>query len=372
MRYDFAQLKQRYNAFQYPAASVDVEGKAIGTNRQGLIVGSMEVDLTSGMEASVCVFRIYGCVEEEGSYKTDALKPFISLGSKCSVSIGYEGDLTEVFRGLLVRTAFVCDEEGIPCVEAEAMDIKGMMMANTHVKQLRAKKYAEAVKEILSFSVYQSMQSGGMLESTEIQATPGNGENAHIDMVLESDYEFVAKAAKKFHYEFFTDVGKLYFREARKSASPLIEIGNGKGLLDYRIEYDLRGLVREVEARGVDDEKGELIAVRKKQKNKISLGNKADRFLSGTEKIIVDDGIRTKEEAGIRAEAVLKDISYRYGRLECSIVGLPEIKPGTSIALTGLGKGADNEFYVTSVSHVISEEEGFQTRITGEAAQLKE
>ena len=358
MKYDFGQLKEKYNAFQYPAVSVAVEGKAIGTNRAGLIVGSMKVELTSGTEASTSVFRIYGCVEEEGSYKTDVLKTFVSLGSKCSVSIGYEGNLTEVFRGLLVRTAFVCDEEGIPCVEAEAMDIKGMMMANAHVKQLRAKKYGEAVKEILSFPVYQAMESGGILESAQIGATPEYGEGARIDMVSESDYEFVVKAAKKFHYEFFTDVGKLYFREARKSAPPLIEIGNGKGLLDYQIEYDLRGLVREVEARGVDDERGERIAARKKQKNKVSFGNKADRFLSGTEKVVVDDAIRTKEEAGMRAEAVLKDISYRYGRLECSTIGLPEIKPGTSVALSGLGKGADNEFYVTSV-------------ITGEAAQLK-
>jgi phage protein D len=52
-------------------------------------------------------------------------------------------------------------------------------------------------------------------------------------------------------------------------------------------------------------------------------------------------------------------------------VGIPDLVPGRFIAVDGLGVPVDNNFYLTTVTHDFSSEEGFTTKIEGCAAQIK-
>ena len=65
------------------------------------------------------------------------------------------------------------------------------------------------------------------------------------------------------------------------------------------------------------------------------------------------------------------EIAYRFGSLECEAVGLPELKPGHFVEIAGLGGGCDNRFYITNARHVLTDEEGYKTFLTGKAASLK-
>ena len=95
------------------------------------------------------------------------------------------------------------------------MDVKGVMMAGSYSTQLRAKNYSDAVKEILEKTAYEKLGMQGMqvIKEIKIDNTPdkqrallnptqGTSDKT-IEMVAESDYEFVVKAAKKHNFEFF-------------------------------------------------------------------------------------------------------------------------------------------------------------------------
>lgn len=368
---DYQKLRDKYDAFDTPVLEVLVEGKSFGTNGRDMIIGEASVELSCGYEASEAVIHIYNCYDTETEkYLSGDLKAFLMLGSAVTVHMGYLSCLEEVFRGFIVQVQFLKRETDFPCVEVRAMDIKGVMMANAYVCQLKAGCYSQAVQEIFKKPVYQNLQNRGIVEKLNIQDTPDKNQKELMEMTGESDYDFVVRAAKRFGYEFFTEKGTLHFRKAKPQKEEIMTLSPERGLMFWQISYDIRGLVQSVEVRGCNDGTGELVAVQKKFSNKISAGNKANALLSQTKKVYVDAAVVTRDGAEWRAEAMLEKMSSRYGSVEATLRGLPEVQPGHFIRLQGMGEPADNVFYITRVKHVMEAKSGYQTRITGSAAKL--
>lgn len=376
--YTYQQLSQKYHDFSIPMANVVVNGKSFGENREQMLIGEVEIEITCGFEASAASYRIYNCLDSNtGEYQINALKPYILLGSVVIIFLGYQGSMEEVFRGVITQVQFIGEEEEIPCIEVNAMDMKGIMMANCHARQVRAQDYSGAVREIFDKNSYQNLMSQGVIQNLQISSTPDaksqeTDVSETIEMVSESDYEFVVKAAKRWNYEFFIRKGTLYFRRAKDTQETLLKLGSGQGLFGFWINYNLCGLVNMVEVRGMDIKKGEVITAKKRFNHKISLGNKAKSLISQTERVFIDPSIHTKKQAQGRADMLLEEMAYQYGELEGNCVGIPELLPGSFVELEGLGAAADNQFYLKKVRHVLNTEIGYRTYLMAQAPGLKE
>lgn len=379
MRQEYQQLKKKYCEFIYPMVTLQVGDRNFAENKSGLVLSDVSVELSCGSEASAASFSIYGVYNvEEGQYSFSEFKNYVQLGCTVTVSMGYGGVMEEIFVGFIAQTRFVRNDRDIHHVEVTAMDVKGLMMVNSYARQMTAGNYGDAVREIFRKPMYQKMSADGICRSVRVDDTPDktSGQNNQVtsytvEMVSESDYEFIVKAAKRFNYEFYVDTGVVFFRKAKQAEEEcLLEIGMDKGLRSYDITYDITGLVRSVEVRGMDAAKAEMVSDAQKVSNKISTGNKAKALISQSEKTVIDAGSISKEQAQYRAQAMMEDISYRFGSLECTCTGIPELKPGHFIRLTGLGGPCDNRFYVTKTRHDISDDGGYLTHITAIAASL--
>ncbi len=393
--FDYESLKKKYDDFSHPISVIQVNGKNIadGTTKikdedgteitLQFAVSDIEVEMTSGFEAAMATFRIFNCYDRVMcQFQFDDLKKYILLGSGVVVSLGYGGYVREVFRGFIARVNFIFQEKDIPCVEVTAMDIKGIMMSGSYSRQLKATSFSDAVEEILEKTAYSRLRSNGIITDLKIADTPDKGgpggtsqqqkaSDKTIEMVCESDYEFVVKAAKKFNYEFFSVGGTVYFRKAKDASGVLMEISPGAGLRSFDVGYDLTGLVEKVEVRGMDVGKSKMISASQKLSNKVSQGSKAKPLLSKSQKVYIDPTISSREEALYRVEYLAEDISYRLGSLEAELIGLPELTPGTFIKVSGLGKAASNTFYLATVRHLMDGELGFVTKVEGKAASME-
>ncbi|MDY4068406.1 MAG: hypothetical protein SOY45_00755, partial [Lachnospiraceae bacterium] len=78
-----------------------------------------------------------------------------------------------------------------------------------------ANKAADAAKDASKALNSLSKATGAIPGVPGVPGIPGTATDKTIEMVCESDYEFVVKAAKKFNYEFFTNAGTVYFRPAK-------------------------------------------------------------------------------------------------------------------------------------------------------------
>lgn len=378
--YEYGKLKDKYGDFLYPIAKLIINDKDLSEKKEDFVIENIEIELSCGYEASAVSFDIFYCFDEiKQKYKIDEIKKYICLGAPISAAVGYGGSLLEVFKGFIANVTFLRQEEETHHMEITALDVKGMMMANCCARQMTAASYGEGIKELFQKNVYEKMQSWEIYTDLKVTDTPDKNDSGgndkarteHVDMLAESDYDFAVKAAKRFNYEFFVEDGVVYFRKSKATKGCLMKIGQKEGILTYEISYDITGLVESVEARGTDIRKAESFIAKKKVKNKISLGNKAKSLISQTEKVYIDGSIHSKEQAENRVESLVEEMSFRFGKLECRCIGIPEILPGYYIDIDGFGGPANNRFYVTNVKHCISEEGGFTTEISGKAAQLQ-
>lgn len=389
--YMFTELEERYAGFEIPIAVIKINGKDVGDNKASLVFSDFEVELTSGFEASIASFTIYNSYSRNlDAFFIEDLKPYILLGSSVEIALGYSDNAAEVFSGYIARVNFIYEEGGAPGIRITAMDAKGAMMANNYSKQIYAKSYGEAVQQILQNGPYQSMTNADIIRSINVSDTPdkeaggiGDGADAAgmgstdnkatdrtIEMVAESDYEFIVKAAKKYNFEFFTDCGNVYFRPAKSDPEILMEMGPADGLRFFDVEYDITGQVETVKARGTNVGKAKLIEAKEKLNNKLSIGNKAKRFVKKTEKVYLDATIHSQEEANYRVKSLVEEISYRFGTMECECIGMPELRPGKFLVLKFMGEPPENKFYLYRVVHKMSETVGFTTKLYGKSASI--
>lgn len=383
--YEFKTLKEKYSHFQHAVAIIKINDVSLADEKKGYPVSNIQVDLTSGFEASIAEFSIYDVYDEAaGKFEDTGKKVKILLGSKVDIYLGYGGSARNVFVGVITRINYLFEKQDIPCIRVTAMDVKGVMMAGSYSAQLKAKNYSDAVKEIFDKTAYEKLGTLGqkIISSVQIDATPdkqralanpnvGTSDKT-IEMVAESDYEFVVKAAKKHNFEFFTECGKVLFRKAKSDPSVLMEIGPATGMHNFDVSYDLTGLVETVIVRGMDVSKAKVITSQKKVSNKISKGNKAKPLLLKSQKVYIDSTISSKQEADDRVESLIETMSYRYGTLECELVGLPELLPGHFINLAGLGDNLRNKFYIHRIRHVLDKSGQFDTKITAVTASIED
>ena len=380
---DYDSLSEDYKDFAYPFAQLFVKGKNLADSKVGFGISEIDVDLTSDYEASIATVRINKVFDMDRSkFLTDSIKDYSQLGSQVKIALGYQGKTIEVFRGFIARVNFVYEKDDMPAVVLTCMDVKGMMMANNYSKQLTANCWSAAVKEIFEQPYYTGItdpDNGIIKDLKDIYDTPdaqeaqaGGGTEATdktIELVAESDYEFVVKAAKKFNYEFFVQAGQLVFRSAKSDSNIFMEITPKTGLLELDVEYDITGLVESVEVRNVNAGKGKLVQSKSKISNTVS-PIVSNTLYKGMSKIYIDPTAATDNDAGYRAKYLVEDISYRFGTFKAILIGIPDLIPGVFVNLKGLGGNVNNKFYITNVRHHLVPDGEYRTVLTGKAATL--
>jgi hypothetical protein len=377
----FGKLKDKYGDFSYPRALVELGGGELQNkdkDKSGrMVINDVGVELTCGCEASVASFRIYGLFSQEtGKFEYEGIKKQVLLGNALTIKLGYMDTVETVFTGFVAGVNFVFSVGGMPYLEVTGMDVKGVMMSGSYAEQLAAASYGEAVKEILSKTTYERLKDSAAIKKITVDDTPDKSEKKGasaytIEMASESDYEFVVKAARKFNFEFFTDCGNVYFRKARSNKENLLEITVQESLINFDIGYSITGIAETVEALSVDAGTGKRIESKKKFTNNLSIGSHAKKLISKSRHVYIDPTIVSKQHADARAESLLETMSYRLGSLNCECIGIPELQPGRFITIAGLGAPADNKFYLTGVTHTLSSEVGYRTKLIGCANEVK-
>ena len=378
----YLDLKKKYDNFEYPLVVLTINGKEFGKNKSDFIVSDIEVELTSGYEASIATFCLYNTFEHHTSeFRTKEVKDYILLGSSVELAMGYGMQAQMVFCGFISRVNFFYESGEMPGIRVTAMDVKGVMMANKYSRQLTATSFGEAVKEILNKGPYMAMTGSGLIKNVMVSDTPdklmntaatSKASDRTIEMVAESDYEFVVKAAKKYNYEFFSECGNVYFRKAKQNAETVMKMGPAEGMKTFDVEYDVTGLVETIKARGNDVSKARVIEAKQKFNQKISMGNKAKKLIKNSEKVYLDATITSKEEADYRVESLMEEMAYRFGTIQCTCIGMPELLPGKFLELHSLGEPVDNQFYLTKVIHKIDSIRGYETTFYGKTNRIGE
>lgn len=381
--FEYDKLSEEYEKFKSPKVVVLVGGKNLSKDKNSFSITDVEVEMSAGYEAGMATFWIHNCYDRiTGIFQTKELEPYIRMGSQVTICLGYELTVREIFCGFIARVNFDISDNGIPGVEVTVMDAKGIMMANNHSQQLKAQYYSDAVKEIFRKPAYNNLKQKKIITEISVEDTPdkpaagvaagdNSAEDKTVEMVGESDYEFIVKAAKKFNYDFFIHGGEVIFRRAKNNKEILMVLTPKTGIRRINMGYDITGLTAGIEVRCLDVGKGKMISAYKANQNKISHGSHAKALLSKSKKVYIDPTTSSKQDAENRLDYLMEDMTYRFGSLEADITGIPELVPGRFIRVAGFGEKLSNTYYLDTVRHCFSEQ-GYVTRIFARAKGFEE
>ena len=144
----YGDLLKDYEGFADPKARIELNGKDVSKNP--IVINNIDVEISAGFEASIATFDIYSVFDRlQARFEYESVAKDVVIGATLKIYLGYAVRVREVFTGVVTRVTFAYESGGAPHITVTGMDIKGLMMAGSYSKQLKAKSYSAAVKEIL-------------------------------------------------------------------------------------------------------------------------------------------------------------------------------------------------------------------------------
>lgn len=345
--FSFADLEKKYGNFFAPAAEISVNGSKLSDK---IAIASVRVDTTIDSTADSFTIRVTNAFD----WKTSEWlwKNVFVIGNPIDIQLGYVDKFAPVFSGYITAiTAEFQDSEGATLI-VSGMDLSFFMMKGTRMQTWNEKKYSEVVQEIASRHK----------ATPHIDATPDKLPTISQNMM--DDFHFVQHLARLMNYDFFV-VGKhLYFRKPLTQTTPVVTLAWGKELRSLSIEHNLSEQLTGVKIRFWDDKEQKVVLNEAGTIAKLGGNSKTGKDVLAkigdyTETLYMNAS--SASEAKNYADAYINHRSMKLvtGTGECN--GIPEIRAGRYLKLTGAGASYNQPYYVTAASHIL-DGEGYVTR----------
>ncbi|MDF2720874.1 MAG: phage late control family protein [Paenibacillus sp.] len=345
--YTMDALEKKYGYFFAPAVEVKVNGSKISDS---IAIASARVNTTIEATADSFTLRITNAFEWKSS-KWLWLDVF-KMGEQIDISFGYVDKFAPVFSGYITSVTVEFQESDGASLIVSGMDLSFLMMKGTRMQTWNEKKYSEIVQEI----------AGRHKATPHIDATTDKLPTVSQNMM--DDFHFVQHLARLLNYDFFV-VGKhLYFRKPLTQMSPVVTLAWGKEIRSLSIEHNLAEQLSAVKIRSWDAKEQKVIVSEAGAITKLGGNSKTGKdvlssFGEYTETLYMN--VSSESEAKNVATAYLNHRSMKLvsGSGEC--LGIPEIRAGRYLKLSGAGEAYSQTYYVTEATHIL-DGDGYVTR----------
>jgi phage protein D len=361
---ELSALSSQYGNFYAPAFAVRLSHDDL-TRDLLLAVNQVEVDLVLGAAArfSFTVVNSYD-VKSHNFMTGRGAKVFdlLKFGAEVNIAMGY-GDARTVplmASGLITEVTTNFPELGTPELTISGYDHAFPLTMGKNARTWTKALDSDAAQEIASFHNLNSN-----IERTQER-------HPQIEQNQESDFEFLKKLADRNHYELFVDEKRtLHFRKPNDTASAVVGLVWGQGLLSFKPEANLAGQISKVEVYGWNPKKKEKIvgvATAGQESGKDAKGRSAGELLKSFVKdpskqpvLRLRQPVFTQAEAEKRANAALNERAKQFLTGDAEAIGLPEIRPDRNVQFDNLGAAFSKTYYVQQSTHKI-DSNGYRTR----------
>ncbi|QWW71212.1 phage late control D family protein [Rhizobium sp. WYJ-E13] len=361
---DLSALSSKYGDFYAPAFAVRL-GRDDVMRDLLMSVAQVEVDMVLGA-AGRFSFTVVNCYDiKSHSFLTGRGTPILGLlkfGAELQIAMGY-GDartMPLIASGVITEINTSFPESGTPELTVAGYDHAFPLTMGKNTRTWAKALDSDAAEEIASFHNLNS----------NIQRTQER--HPQIEQSQESDFEFLKKLADRNHYELFVDEKRtLHFRKPNDTASAVVKLLWGEGLISFKPEANLAGQVSKVEVYGWDPKKKEKIigtATAGEESGKDAKGRSAGEqlktFVKDSSKqpvLRLRQPVFSKAEAEKRAFAALNERAKQFLTGDAESIGIPEIKPDTNVQFDNLGSPFSKTYYVQQSTHKV-DGNGYRTR----------
>ncbi|PZF73389.1 type VI secretion system tip protein VgrG [Taibaiella soli] len=266
----------------------------------------------------------------------DTYKP----GNLIRIQLGYHGDVTTVFEGVIVKHAIKIKPNGASRLIIDAKD-KAIALTGARKSAYYTDKTDSDVITQLAGALTPDVESTTMSHKQLIQ----------YDV---TDWDFLVTRAEANSMLVLTDDGKLIVKKPDTSSTAVLVATYGDNIWDFDAEMDARRQVVSVMSTSWDYTQQQIEQSDKGQANFTETGNLSSDDLAsvlGAEVNLIHPGHLTQEQLQnwSDAYAMRNHLSKAVGRMRVN--GNSDVKPGTMVTLAGVGDRFNGAVFVTGVLH---------------------
>lgn len=280
-------------------------------------------------------------------------------GKAVEIASAPHGSAEQVlFKGEIVGIEMDLSAHGSPSILVRCFDKSHRMHRGRKARAFQNVKDSDLASQLASES--------GLRVTVDATAT------VH-DWVLQNNqtnWEFLMERAALNGFRMYCrDGDRLHFEKADKATSATVAtVSWGETLRSFRPRMSTQGQVDKVQVRGWDQVQKQVIVGESTRPRIVpEIGGANPGSNNGTSAygaasmIIVDQPIESVAEANTYAASVLDDIGGTFVEAEGLCYGNADIKAGTRIEVTNIGRKFSGKYYVTSATHTYTPGEGFST-----------
>lgn len=382
---------ERAGGFRVPRFELSIDGVSLD-NRVLRDVVSLSykdsIDQIDGFELVVGNwdsarnrFRYMGSEGDRHSSEDAALRELETLFEPCQkkvvLRVGYADELTEMMTGNFTTMELACSAGGPHTLSVRALNV---------LHRLRRKRYDghwidtsdSAIARGFDGRIDSQWRNSGQ-DARRIPMDVEIDENAKarepalvfVGQKNEYDIDFLWRRAHLRSY--VVEIRRresgeeyLYFGPSNVRGPIAYSLAWGSGLMDLRITLTTANQVKKVTVRGWDRDLQRAI------EESVDWSDSELRQLNPSlseivmqcdprEERVVTRPVFSKAHARAEARAILKGHAQELVKAAGTTVGLPKLRSGSRILLTGIGGRVSGEYFVTETTHTIGDS-GYLTK----------
>jgi phage protein D len=397
MNEQFAPIYRDYD-FYVPAFEVELEGEALRHDILRDVISVSYSDSLESLDSCTITLNNWNAERRVFKYSDPSTTPVrFDPGAGIKLWIGYadRGGLTLMLRGQITSVEPDFPAGGQPTIQVRALN----QLHKLNVKQETRifpetaddVQIARLVLEKVQEDQNQQRSAKGQpplnlelvppAQGPQVAQRPGyviqNGEYPMVFLMQRARYNGYDIYIEEIESDGRT-VSRLHFHPPDRRQPVAYELAWGRTLISFKPKLSTAKQVSKVTVRGWNPLQAKQPIVGTATWNDLDLRGlpndddmeSVNTALAGSEQVITDESVHSQDEANQKARDHLRRAAKSLVSGSGSTVGLPELRAGRPVSITGLGSRFSGRYLITSSNHQIGES-GYTTSFEARMEELK-
>jgi len=296
---------------------------------------------------------------------------FDPCNKKVELWMGYPGKLQLMMKGIFTTLSPSFPSSGGPTLTAGALNL---------LHRFRGDKHTKVFEKQTPSKIASSFTLNNPATQTNLKVIPDRGNDKleeHQSIVYlmqdaQTDLDFLLSLARRHGYVLLlqeevkdsrgkvTEAAHLYFGPSNGTGlrQATVELGWGKSLMEFQPTLTTANQIKSVVVRGWNRDTKKVI------EGKAAITDSNFKYNGDLKELlnvcdpqteqVVNEPVFTQAQADQRARAILDNQFRNMVTASATSVGLPDLRAGRNVTITGAGSRFSGNYFITQSTHSIS------------------
>jgi uncharacterized protein len=279
-----------------------------------------------------------------------------AVGGEVQIWLGYVGDLHQVISAEItsLEPVFTAGQQSV-------LLVRGYDRRHRLARGRKTRTFVQMKDSAIATQI--AREAGLRMEVDDSQTIHG-----YVIQSNQSDLEFLRRRASLIGYEIFVRDNILYFRSPRIADSPGDKLSLGEDITEFSPRLSTLDQPTGLNVRVWDvKQKKAIVATARAAPyagGRRSGPDTARRAFGIAAVTLTGQPARNLGEASAIADGQFSSGALTFVEGDVIAFGRPQLRAGTVVEISGAGRRFSGPYYVTSVTHTVTQEHGYQTSFT--------